>query len=485
MQDTYSVDDINLQYIDQLVDTEVSDGGDTSYLENENNSEDTDNNSESNEGYSEDSDYSDNNSESNEGYSEDSDYSDNNSESNGEYSEDSDYSDNNSESNEKYSEDSDYSDNNSESNEEYSEEGSDESTDSLYPESGENSDDTSGESVFYPTEGTNTTAQPEDGGNTIYVDSDFGGDLEGALASANNGDVVVLGNNRYYTSGITLNKDITIDGQEGSVIDGGGNAESVIKVTPGASNATIQNIEITNANNGIAGNGASNLTLQNLNVNNIGNGQTIRYGQNNTGIELTNADGIQILNSEVFNVGRKGIGIGATQGGLVSNVTVEDVNLDAQHVQSHDAAGIKFYNTDNVTVSNSYLNGINANHIWNDTTSGTTIEGNRIDNVGSDFLAPGFNDNVEISGIYNEKSYNSSVRNNTVTANDGFSAFNATEFTTQTMDLGNNNFSSSNTGTTDYWTNQSAETQIATTPNPADANFNSFSDQYYSQANIG
>ena len=436
MQDTYSVDNIDLTYIDNLVGTEVPDGADISYLENEAGSEDYSGEyvSEPNEQYSDDSSV---------------DYNTDYSQNSGEY----------------------YGDNPGE-------------VDSLYSEEGSVEGDGS-ESVFYPTAETNTTAQPQGGGRTIDVDSDFGGNLESAIASANNGDVVVLGSNRYYTSGLTLDKDITLDGREGAVIDGGGTANSVIKVTPGASNATIQNIEITNANNGISGNGASNLTLQNLEIHNIGVGQPSRYGDNNTGISLSNADGIQIKDSRIYNVGRKGIGIGATQGGLISNVTVQDVNLDAQHAQSHDAAGIKFYNTNDVTVSGSYLSDINANHIWNDTTSNTKIEGNTIENVGSDFIAPGFNDNVEISGIYTEKSHNSSVRDNTVTANDGFSAFNATAFSSQTMDLGYNNFSSMATETTDYWTNQAAETQIATTTNPADANFSLFSDQYYGQANIG
>ena len=173
----------------------------------------------------------------------------------------------------------------------------------------------------------------------IDVDNDFGGNLESAIASANNGDVIQLGSNVYYTDGITLDKDITIDGKEGSVVNGGGTSQAVFNLTSGATGATIQDVEITNANIGINGNGAFNLTLQNLDINNIGIDRTIRDGQNNSGILLGYANGLQLLNSRIFNIGRKGVGVGDTDGAVISGLTVQDVNLAAQHAQSHDAAG--------------------------------------------------------------------------------------------------------------------------------------------------
>lgn len=329
---------------------------------------------------------------------------------------------------------------------------------------------------------------PESSGTfkTINVDSDFGGDLKSAIASANNGDVIQLGSNRYYTSGVSVDKDITIQGQEGSVIDGGGSSEAIIYLNSGATGATIQNVEITNANNGIFGDGAGNLTLQNLNVNNIGVNQTIRGGQNNTGIILGHANGLQLLDSTINNIGRSGINVGDTEGAVISGITVQNVNLAAEHVQSHDAAGIKFFNTNNTTLKNSYLSDINAYHIWNDTTTGTVIEGNTIDKIGEDFRAPYFNPNVEVTGIYNEKSHNSVVKNNIGNANEGFTAFRATEFTTETMILeDNNSFSSVQLGTTDYWVNEEIEKRIAITENPDEANFSLFANEYNAQANIG
>ena len=327
-------------------------------------------------------------------------------------------------------------------------------------------------------------AEPKGGAKIINVDNDFGGNLEGAIASANDGDVVKLGSKTYYTSGITINKDITIDGQKGSVVNGGGTLESIFSLTKGATGATIQDIEITNGNNGIYGNGARNLTLQNLNVNKIGINNPIRTGQNNVGITLGHADGLQLFNSKVHDVGRKGVSVGDTDGAIISGISVQNVNLAAQHAQSHDAAGIKFFNTNDVTIKGSYFSHINANNIWNDTTNGTLIKGNTIVNAGEDFLAPSFNKNVGMTGIYNEKSSNSIVKNNKATSVGNFIAFKATEFTTETMTLENNNFSSSEINTRDYWVNEEAEKLIALTENPDEANFGLFADEYFAQANI-
>ena len=321
--------------------------------------------------------------------------------------------------------------------------------------------------------------------STIDVERDFGGDLQSAIASASDGQVVQLGNKTYYASGITIDKDITLDGQDGTVIDGGGTSDSIIYLNGGASGATIQDIEITNGNNGIFSQNARDLTLQNLNVNNIGLNPTIRDGQNNTGLVLGHAEGLQLLNSIISDIGRNGVSIGETNGATISGINVQRVNLAAEHAQSHDAAGIKFFNTNDIVLKDSYFARINAMHIWNDTTNGTVIENNTIEDVGSDFLAPSFNTNVEISGIYNEKSSNSIVRNNVGTAFEGFNAYNATEFTTETMTLENNDFSSMGIGTTDYWVNESAEKLIAVTEDPDAANFSLFADEYYAQANIG
>lgn len=324
---------------------------------------------------------------------------------------------------------------------------------------------------------------PENGGKIINVDNDFGGDLPSAIAAANAGDVVELGNSRYTASGVMIDKDITLNGQDGSVIDGGGTSDAILNLTQEASGATIQNIEITNANNGIYSSGATDLTLENLNVNNIGISQPNKDGQNNTGITLNRADRFLILNSHISNVGRKGIGIGDTNGGTVSGVTVEGVNLAAQHAQNHDAAGVKFFNTTNVAIKDSNFSNINAHNIWNDTTTGTVIENNNIQDVGTDFIAPGFNSGVGvISGIYDEKSPNSYVSGNNVTAVDGFTAFNATEFTTETLTLGENNFSNQELGTTDYYVNEQAEKLVATTENPIEANFDLYAADYNSQA---
>ena len=295
-----------------------------------------------------------------------------------------------------------------------------------------------------------------------------------------------MGSNTYHASDINFDKDITLDGQEGSVIDGGGTSGAVINISAGATDATIQDIAITNANNGIFGDGANNLLLQNLDFNDIGTNEVIRDGQNNTGITLSHANGLQLRDSSFNNMGRSGVNVGDTEGATISGLTVQNVNLAADHAQSHDAAGIKLFNTNNVTIKDNYLSDVNAYHIWNDTTVNTVMDGNTIEGVGEDFLAPEFNTNVDITGIYNEKSANSVVKNSNIESLDEFTAFRATEFTTETMSLeDNNSFSSMELGSIDYWVNESAEKLIAVTENPDEANFNLFSEEYNAQANIG
>jgi Right handed beta helix region len=331
-------------------------------------------------------------------------------------------------------------------------------------------------------------ASPEKNNNKfINVDKDFAGNLDTAIAAANDGDTIILGKNIYTTSGINLRKDITIDGYRGkTIIKGKGVSDSIITVNPKASGSTIQDVVITNGNNGVNVKEATNVTLQNLEIYDIGIDKPIRDGQNNIAINLNGADEFKILDSEISDIGRKGISINDTDGGIVSGITLEDINLDAEHAQSFDAAGIKLFNTNDVTVSDNKLSGINAFHIWNDITSNTTIDGNEISRVGEDFLAPEYNKNVWLAGIYNEKSYKSIVDNNIVTSAKGFFAFDATEFTTKTMKLGDNNdFSSMQINTKDYWANEKQETRVAITEDPDVADFSLFKDDFLNGGTFG
>lgn len=329
------------------------------------------------------------------------------------------------------------------------------------------------------------TKKTKNKSTTINVESDFDGDLEDAIAAAKDGDIVKLGNKTYHTDGIIINQDITIDGKKNSVIDGDGTSESILYLTKGASGATIQDLEITNGNNGIFAQKASNLTLKNLDINNIGIDETIRNGPNNTGVVLDNVSGVKLLNSKIHNIGRKAVGLENTDGGIVRNLSIENVNLAAEHAQSHDAAGIKLFNTNDITVSDNYFSDINAINIWNDTTNLTTIENNVLEDVGEDFLAPAFNNQVDIFGIYNEKSSNSLVQENEATPVGRFLGLRATEFTTETMTIEDNTFDRFELGTTDYWVNESAEKLIALTENPDQANFSLIAEEYLAQANIG
>lgn len=321
--------------------------------------------------------------------------------------------------------------------------------------------------------------------NSIDVDGDFGGDIEAAIASAGEGQTVALGDKTYYTDGLFIDKNIVLSGSENTAIDGMNTGGSIIELGDGADGATIENLTLTNGNNGITGDRAENLTLQNLKINNIGINQPMRDGNNNTGIGLSHADGLVLKDSTFENIGRKGVGLGDTVGATISNLNVSGVNLAAQHAQSHDAAGIKLFNTHDVAIADNNLSRINAMSIWNDTTNATTISGNTVTGVGEDFVAPDFNSNVTIHGIYNEKSSNSVVTGNGGSALDGFNLYNATEFTTESMSLEGNDFGDSMAiGTTDYWVNEGAEKAIATTIDPDAANFDLFADEYYEVAVI-
>ncbi|PSB12803.1 hypothetical protein C7B62_00120 [Pleurocapsa sp. CCALA 161] len=331
----------------------------------------------------------------------------------------------------------------------------------------------------------NTSAEKTS--KVFYVDKDFAGNLDKAIAAANDGDTVILGRRTYNTSGIHINKDITIDGIRGkSIIKGKGATDAILTINSNGSGTTIQDVIITNGNNGINVKQASDVTLKNLDIHNIGIENPIRDGQNNIAISLAGADGFKVLDSEISNIGRKGVSVTDTDGGIVSGLTLEDINLDAEHSQSFDAAGIKLFNTNAVTVSDNKISYVNAFNIWNDLTSNTTIDGNEIRGVGEDFLAPDYNKNVGVAGIYNEKSYKSIVDNNIVTSTKDFLAFDATEFTTRTMELGDNNdFSSMEINSTDYWANEKLETLVAITEDPAAADFSLFEDDFYTGGTFG
>lgn len=328
----------------------------------------------------------------------------------------------------------------------------------------------------------------------INVDQDFNGDLDKAIKAANDGDTVQLGEKTYKTSGLEINKDITIDGVPGkSIISGNNTSESIITVNVDGGGSTIQDVEITNGASGIDVRNASDVTLQNLEIHNIGIEKVDRSGQDNFGINLNAADNFKILDSEIYDIGRKGIGVTDTDGGLIEGLTIKDINIDANHAQSYDAGGIKLFNTNNVTVKDNNLSKINAFYIWDDLTSNTVLDGNELTGVGDSFKAPDFNGNVTVAGMYIEKTYKTSADNNTITSVDDrrdgagtFLAFNATEFSTETLDLGeNNDFTNQELNTIDYWANERAEKLIATTEDPAAANFSLVADDFYEGGTFG
>ena len=338
-------------------------------------------------------------------------------------------------------------------------------------------------------ENTNNTNVQEDNvvrqNNIIQVDEDFNGDLESAIAAAEDGDTVFLGRGTYTTSGITIEKDITLDGFSSStVIEGDGTDGSIITLTSSASGATVRDLQITDGNIGVSVQDANDVTMDNLEIHNIGIEETIREGQNNIGVSIIGGDRFRLTDSDIYNIGRKGVGINDADGGIVSGLTIEDINLDAEHAQSYDAGGIKLFNTNDVIISENELSGINAFAIWSDITSGTEMRDNVVTGVGEDFLQPDFNPYVDVGGIYNEKSYESVVEGNTITTVDDFTAFRATEFSTETMTMQGNDFSTIQLNTEDFWANERAERLIAITEDPDAANFDLYADDFFAEAII-
>ena len=330
--------------------------------------------------------------------------------------------------------------------------------------------------------------QTQDGvsqGRIFDVERDFGGDLEAAIAAADDGDKVMLGRRTYTTDGLYIEKAITLDGfSEGTVIDGGGTDSAIITLSSSASGATIRDLEITDGNIGISVEDATDVRLDDLEIHNIGIDGVNRQGQNNIGVRLLGADRFRLTDTDIYNVGRKGVGANDLDGGIISGLTIEDVNLDAQHAQSYDAAGIKLYNTNDVIVSENELSDINAFAIWSDVTSGTEIRDNLLTDVGNVFQAPEFNNFVDIGGIYNEKSYESVIIGNTVTSVDGRIGFRSTEFSTETMVIQDNDFDTLEINTEDFWANERAERLIAITEDPDAANFDLYADDFFAEAII-
>jgi nitrous oxidase accessory protein NosD len=328
----------------------------------------------------------------------------------------------------------------------------------------------------------------------INVDQEFNGDLDKAVKAANDGDTVQLGEKTYKTKGLEINKDITIEGVEGkSVIDGNGTKNSLITINVDGGGTTVQNVELTDASSGINVLNAPDVTMQNLEIHDIGIKQVDRSGVDNFGINLSVANNFKILDSEIYDIGRKGIGAVDCDGGLIEGVTLKEINIDANHAQSYDAGGIKLFNTNKVTIKDNKMSKINAFNIWDDLTSNTVIDNNDITGVGDSFKAPDFNGNVTVAGCYIEKTFNTFADNNKITSVDDtrpdagvFYAFDATEFSTETLVLGeNNDFTNQQLNTTDYWAAEKAEKKIATTEDPLAANFDLFSDDFYKSDSFG
>ena len=349
----------------------------------------------------------------------------------------------------------------------------------LYTYDDSNSNLIIGENTDVSSENIDTQASDD---NYIDVDADFNGNIDEAIAAASDGDTVSLGDNVYQTMGLTIDKNISLLGSDSSTIDGQGTNSPIIKFGENADNSIIRDLKLTNASTAIYGDRSNNLVLENLDIYDIGLNSSEKNDFSAAGVVLNHADGLELTNSRISNIGKKGVGIGDTNGATIKGLDISNINLAAQHSQSHDAAGIKLFNTNDVVITDNKLADINANFIWNDTSNKTQINNNQTINVGEDFLAPSFNNNVDINGIYNEKSSNSSVSGNYGTSAEGFATFNTTEFSTDTLSIDNNNFSSTELDTQDYWVNAEAEKLVAVTEDPDSANFELFADEYLATA---
>ena len=277
-----------------------------------------------------------------------------------------------------------------------------------------------------------------------------GGDLQAAIDSAKNGDVIKLEAGTYDISDLTINKQITIDGTDGTVLDGGG-SETGINILSGGSGSVIQDVEMMNfQDRAISGTGAKNLLLQNLDIHHVGIGSPLQGDNRNTAIHLDGADGFQILNSNITDVDRKGIGIGVTNGGVISGVSIAGINEGNNHDRTWDVGAIKSFQASNIDVIGNAADAINGNALWFDHSDGVYAQDNIITNVGLGDIGLNGAQIDNTRGLYFETSTNSGASNNTITGENGFEMITVTNQSAGSFSLGDNFAESINLTGTDW-----------------------------------
>jgi hypothetical protein len=216
-----------------------------------------------------------------------------------------------------------------------------------------------------------------------------GDNIQAAIDGAAEGSTVHFAAGVYQNANINLYKKLTLDGEDGTIFDGGNQTKEAINISK-ANGAVVQDISFRNyTDKGIYGNSTDGLVLQNLDFSAIGNNQKDRNVSNNdVGIMLdSNTNGV-IQNVTMDNIKNKGIGIGASKGMLVQNVQVTNINPEGKYNPNWDATSFKAYDSENTTVRNSVLGNVHGqtddgrkggNAIWFDTSgAGNLADGNMI-----------------------------------------------------------------------------------------------------------
>jgi hypothetical protein len=224
-------------------------------------------------------------------------------------------------------------------------------------------------------------------GNVINVKP--GDNIQSIIDQAAEGSTIHFAKGTYDGANINLTKKLTLDGEDGTIFDGGNQTKQAMNINK-ANGATVQDIDIRNyTDNGIHSVQTDGLTLQNLSLSAIGDNKKGRSDSNvDTGIMLDESTNNVVRNVTMDNIKNKGLGIGYGSDNLVENVQITNINPENHYNPNWDATAFKGYGTKNTTVRNSVLGNVfgvtddgrkGGNAIWFDTgADGNLADGNTI-----------------------------------------------------------------------------------------------------------
>jgi len=247
------------------------------------------------------------------------------------------------------------------------------------------------------------------GSRTIFVPSDFPS-IQAAINNATDGDTIFVFNGTYYEN-LVVNKSITLVGQgeEITVIDGGG-LGTVVYVT--ANNVSIGNFTVQNSGF------SSPLSGVSVSSNYVSVNESI-LKSNYVGLRLQNSRGCIVSKCDVLN-NHIGVHVETSENSSVersditanieAGICLDDSNsieIRNNNITGNGLYGVRIQHSQNNAISDNLVslheNGMTLNTAGNNTLSNNTIESNKY-NFGVygtnlyDFLQ-----NIDVSNTVNDK----------------------------------------------------------------------------------